>query len=411
MYDMTVMSKSGSHGSCRRSLIVVSLILVVVLFSSLLASRVLVADDGFAHVNTEIELRDTVNSVGGPLVHVSNEVELRNAVNSAENGVHIDITLTKDVSLTSTLSIPARADITLKSVAGRSGFFKLVGLDGQNVITVYRGGQLTLDGVIVTHKAGSTGRGIWVDSYGVLIMVDGEISGNTDYNGAGIYVEGDGSFSMLGGIITSNIATPGMGGGVQNQGTFIMSGGNIVGNAAMFGGGVFNGGDFSLLGGVISDNTSSKDVCDGCVGHSKSLGWCVTETLTRLGLRCLIWSHSKSLGWCATETPVHYPHSFGWSGGEVSGDEVVSGGGVCMYSGSFIMSGGVISGNDAISGGGVCIWGGSFELSGGVISGNTAVLGWGGGVYNYNGAFNRIGGEISNNVADISNDVHQKLNE
>ncbi len=82
------------------------------------------------------------------------------------------------------------------------------------------------------------------------------------------------------------------------------------------------------------------------------------------------------------------------------------GGGVLNYFmlSFFRLSGGVVSNNTAILGGGVCS-DDDLGMSGGVISGNTA--NYGGGVYVGNGSFNSSGGKVSGNTASQSgNDVY-----
>ena len=169
---MAVTHESGLHGSRRKTLIVVSVILaVVVLVSAFFVYRSLIVDDG--------------------LIRVKSASELRDAVNNAEVNVPINIALTTDIFLGPELTIPAGADITLTSDS-KSDFFRLIGLNGQGVIRIMNGGRLTLAGIIVTHEEGSTGYGIHVG--GRLIMVDGEVSGNINPNGLGGVVVDQGVF-------------------------------------------------------------------------------------------------------------------------------------------------------------------------------------------------------------------------
>ena len=85
----------------------------------------------------------------------------------------------------------------------------------------------------ITHKEGSVGRGIYVNSS--FTMYGGEISGNTvdapsasnkEYGG-GVYVSDGCSFTMNGGKITSNTAGV-YGGGVylSRKSNFTMNGGS-----------------------------------------------------------------------------------------------------------------------------------------------------------------------------------------
>jgi hypothetical protein len=92
---------------------------------------------------------------------------------------------------------------------------------------------------------------------------------------------------------------------------------------------------------------------------------------------------------------------------------------VRIHSGEFTMSGGAITGNSSLNGGGVCVMGNPdevrFTMSGGTISGNTAVYdksaegkggygsdgktGSGGGIYFQGGRISITGGTISGNKA------------
>lgn len=235
-----------SNVSRRRLLIVVSVILaVVVLVSVLFVYRSLVAD----------------NSDDG-LIRVKSASELRDAINNAPVGVHVDIAFTADISLGPELTIPAGADVTLTSDS-KTGFFSLVGWDGQSVIHVTNGAKLTLDGIIVTHEAGATGSGIAVG--GILVMVDGKITGNSYPEGlGGVYVYTGGVFELVGGVISDNLAERGAGVYVDS-GTFKMSGGEISANTAI-GPGWNNGGGgvgmwkgyFEMTGGVITNNTAQR---------------------------------------------------------------------------------------------------------------------------------------------------------
>jgi hypothetical protein len=332
---------------------IISLIAVVVLIcSSLFVSTFLVTD-------------------GGGSVRVKSSVELRDAVNNAEVGVHTDIALTKDISI-GTLVIPAGADITLKSASSNNSFFRLVSMADVSVITVESGGRLTIDGIIVTHK-GAYGVGVVVEVGGALIMIDGEITGNTEgaNSSCGVAVKG-GVFELIGGVISNN-----GGGGVSvSRGTFTMSGGKIIDNMITigpldyggYGGGVTNGGTFTMTGGVIANNTAT-----GKGGGVDNYG------------------------------------VFEMHGGEILDNTAGSGGGVNVgSSGTFNMYNGKINNNKANDGGGVFIYGGTFNMSGGIVSSNTANTG--GGVFNCNyGTINRSGGEISGNIADTGNDVYELM--
>ncbi|MCL2135699.1 MAG: hypothetical protein FWH37_09195 [Candidatus Bathyarchaeota archaeon] len=254
---------------------------------------------------------------------VSNEIELRDAVNNAPTKNSYTITFNNDITLTdSSLVISANKDITLTSnkIVGHR---QLIGASGTSTLIVEDAGVLKLDGIIVTHTSGQ-GRGVTINLGGKLVLLSGEISGNTAPATVGA-VGGPQGFS----------------GGVGNMGVFEMYGGKISNNSASngAGGGVGNSGIFDMYGGEISNNNALS----------------ITSTNA--------WGAGGG---------VYNSGTFSMSGGEICNNYVdYEGGGVYNY-GVFTMSGGKISGNTASEGGGVYVsWSGTFDRQGGVISGNT----------------------------------------
>jgi len=256
----------------RKTLIFVSLLFMVTLTSCCLLSE-------FNSVSPFV--------LGTPDKVVNNETELRDAINNAPNKKSHTIAINTDITLCSSLVIPANKDITLTSNKAL-GHYKLIGPYG-DTLTVEERGLLKLDGVIITHESNVLGRGITVNSGGTLIMYRGEISGNSAIGvywgvggpssaGGGVYITYPaGVFEMYGGKISDNYAINGEGGGVNNGGTFRMFGGEIVNNHATFitntvdhgfGGGVYNAGTFEKYGGTISGNTAHFG--DGNVYHTGS---------------------------------------------------------------------------------------------------------------------------------------------
>jgi hypothetical protein len=309
----------------KKLLIISSLLLVILLLTSAFVYKLTINGD-------KTSLRGAV--------HVGNEKKLRTTINNTPSNTPTIIALDSDISLSgSALEIPADKDITLVSDK-RDGFWKLIGAANQP--TIHVNGKLTIEGIIVTHNDGVSGRGVTVNFGGTLIMSDGAICNNTitmfddytfwEWQGGGVW--NCGSFSMYGGEISNN-TVPSDGGGVANNGyDFTMYGGKISNNtASSYGGGVFNNnGQISLCDGVISDNTAK-------VGGGAY---------------------------------IHYG-SFVMSGGEISGNAAEDkGGGVYNYYYSrFSLSGsGEISNNTAPLGDGVCN-DGDFNRNGGVLSGNT----------------------------------------
>lgn len=274
----------------------------------------------FSEVSLFAQGTETPNKI------VKNEAELTNAISVASSDkTPCVIGLSANVVLDSSLEIPSDKNIVLTSV---DGVWKLFGADKQNTITV--AGTLTLDGICVTHKNGSTGGGVFVKTGGVLTLLSGEILNNTGdtavYSacGGGVYVDSGGSFVMSGGKISGNTAFVCGGGGVSNRGTFTLTSGEISCNTAYNGyggGGVYNFGfgcGFMMSGGKISDNKAPTGggVYNGGGGYAHggvSAG--VTFTMT---------------------------------GGEISGNIAETFcGGVYYVEGSFDWCGGVISGNTA----------------------------------------------------------------
>ncbi|MCL2643464.1 MAG: hypothetical protein FWD52_08170 [Candidatus Bathyarchaeota archaeon] len=211
-------------------------------------------------------------------VLVTSEKELKTAVNNAQSKTSkaVIIALDDDIALTETLTIPKNKRIILTSNNNNNNgegvrgdaFFKLMGANEENTITVCEKGGLRIAGIIVTHAKGDRGRGAYVEPYGTLILSYGKISDNMYHSYAGVVNWG--TFIMCGGEVSYNNATGrdtwgnlgasrgGSGGGVYNCGAFIMNGGEIKNNVSMeYGGGVRNMGNFVMSGGEISYNTAS----------------------------------------------------------------------------------------------------------------------------------------------------------
>lgn len=138
------------------------------------------------------------------------------------------------------------------------------------------GGVLRINGIIVTHSDDYNNGdydvyGVRVSYYGILILMDGEISNNIGRGGCG--VNNYGTFEMYGGVISGNNAKY-YGGGVYNNGVFKLFGGEIINNTAYVGGGVSTNGTFEMSGGKISGNTAL---------NSGGGVYCSTGTFNRSG--------------------------------------------------------------------------------------------------------------------------------
>ena len=123
----------------------------------------------------------------------------------------------------------------------------------------------------ITHADGTTGRGVYVTTFGWFYQYGGNITGNsTSDNGGGVYLDGS-FFHMYGGRITDNSANNGGGvaGRVKDKvdgghvvGSLLMLGGTIAGNKATAnGGGVAVKGDHSVewSGGSVTGNTAKNN--------------------------------------------------------------------------------------------------------------------------------------------------------
>ena len=241
--------------------------------------------------------------------------------------------LTKDWTLTSTITVPTGSSLTLCL----NGYSITLGSQAHNadqgsydVFLVQRRATFTL--CDCKDKNGN---------YGTIGHYN-----PTENQGPGVNVAG--TFNMYGGKIFQNQVKSydgnrrGYGGGVlvSGAGTFNMFGGEITGNTARSGGGVYVDGMFSMSGGTIYDNAGER-------------------------------------GGGVYVTPNGM---FNMSGSAAITGNTGTYGGVYV-DGTFSMSGGTICGNTESSGGGVYVDSGTFNMSGSAaITGNT-VTGNGGGVY------------------------------
>jgi hypothetical protein len=309
---------------------------------------------------------------------------------AADLGSAIDgatVTLTDEVYLTTTLTVPAGVTLDLTA-------------DGAK-LELRNGATLTVDGTVNTRGHGDHGSG-WVDgglrvgdgaatingsgtlrlqSKGSLLNISDKqhltldgvtLVGIADNNDSLVVVYEGGALVMNSGAITGNTRTGegwSGGGGVQvaKDAAFTMNGGSISGNTVngewAFGGGVLVEGAFTMNGGAISGNRVNG--ADAAAGGG-----------------VFVEADGKAGGKTAT---------FIFAGGAISGNKVASlgndsgsnGGGVFVgVNGIFTMKGGAISGNVSSStwgaGGGVGVDGGetekmaSFIMDGGAISGNSA---------------------------------------
>ena len=287
---------------------------------------------------------------------VASEEELRVLIAEAA-GQTVTVYLATDITLDGdrgSLVIPSGTHVTLKS-SGRGTHTLYAGGDF-DVITVQRDASLTIDGINITRLSGTTGSG--VNNNGLLVFLDGAVSGHIADIGAG--VNNDGKFIMYGGIIFGNAA--------------------ISHRAGIAGGGVFNSGQFIMNGGEIAVNAvGGPDVLS--FDFAWGYGWFLDR--------------SRDFGddW----TAPYFEFIFG-----TQTSSAASGGGI-GNTGQFNMNGGVVFGNLSIGGmggGGGVNNRGEFVMTGGEIIGNIAAGFGGGGIENdTNGVFTMYGGSITGNLA------------
>lgn len=187
--------------------------------------------------------------------------------------------LTKDIDRTQTWNLPnAKVVLCLNGhniTANANVDVIKISNTAQFILTDCMGGKMEYGKI--THKEGSAGRGIYVNS--IFTMYGGEISGNTadapsafkKGYGGGVYVYDGCSFTMNGGKITSNTAEF-YGGGVylSRKSDFTMNGGSITGNSAQM-----SGGGVELYGGNSGDDStftvSGKAVINGNITQGSSI--------------------------------------------------------------------------------------------------------------------------------------------
>ena len=270
--------------------------------------------------------------------------------------------LTKDWTLTSTITVPKDSSLTLCL----NGHSITLGSQSHNVdsgsydvFLVQRRATFTLCDCkdkngnygTIGHYNPTENQGPGVNVAGIFNMYGGKISqnrvefynGNYPGYGGGVLVSNRGTFNMFGGEITRNTAKRGGGVGVCADGMFSMSGGTIYDNAGERGGGVY----------VASNGIFSMSGSAAITGNTGSYGG------------------------------VYVEGTFSMSGGTICGNTESSGGGVYVYlSGTFNMSGSAaITGNTVTeNGGGVYVDGAAKKMN---VSGDVKIENnWKGGTLN-----------------------------
>jgi predicted outer membrane repeat protein len=320
------------------------------------------------------------------------EYKLSYIASRTESNVLYDITIDNDLLYG---PVPGREYLTSKGQnvtihihSGTASDVKTIQLTvNNNNIFAPKGINLRLSNIILKGVSNNETTVLYVDGGGTLIIEEGTIiTGNNvrDGNaGSGVLLMEKSRLIMNGGKITSNNGETGCGVELRDGSTFIMNGGEISNNNARIGAGVMmsNASSFIMNGGKISGNNSRQ--IGGGVAYSENC-------------------------------------SFTMNGGEISGNYgKENAGGVFIYeTGSFTMTGGVIKNNFAgDSGGGIYAvdktltanGGGkriTISISGGEITGNNAQTG--GGVGLYNSRFIKTGGFIAGTDAGLNANISTK---
>lgn len=271
-------------------------------------------------------------------------------------------------------------------------------------------------GSISSNTSNTNGGGVFVD-YGLLKINKGVIGSNTaSGNAGGIYVK-NGRIEISDGSIESNTAGT-YGGGIfalNASSSMSISGGTITGNTSTnHGGGIYISkcSSFDFSDGEISDNTAGsaeKSANGGGIFFAAD-----ASNLTISGGVIKNNHADNGLGGGLVVVPT-----VTITGGEISGNSAISGGGISLASGNLTIDGGAIKGNTAsnygagmymyetgTSGDPVCIF---IE---GEISGNMPKEGVqtmaGGGVYVNSGSFSMEGGSITGNQANHGAGIYIK---
>ncbi len=257
------------------------------------------------------------------------------------------------------------------------------------------------------HTLTGSGTNSVITVYGTLTVKDsgttGKITGGQGPSedsserkcgGGGIYVALGAELTFENGTITGNKASHG--GGIRVDGTLYMTGGKVTENeATLFGGGIYSDGttvNDEITGGII--NISGGVVSENKAVHGGGIRGGGASFL--LSGDAVIRDNTAS----GSGGGVYSFRSFNLSGGTISENKAEkTGGGVFVQgsTGSFTMEGGTISENTATSNGGGVYTAGKFTMSSGTISKNEAATG--GGIDCVGGTMSMSGGSIAENTA------------
>ena len=334
----------------------------------------------------------------------------------------MNIYLTEDTTVTSTIIVPSGAAVRL-CLNGHT----LSKMDYGNTISV-AGSLILCDcskniGGQITHATtgNDTYQGSGIDLTGSMRMYSGSIRGNKNAyeNGGGIYMYASSSLTMYGGSIENNGNTYGEGGGVyMSGGSLTLRGGSIRQNLASRGGGVYmSSGSLTLYSGSIENNKADSygggvhmdnadlTIYDGLIGgnEAKERGgggvYMTDSTYTmyagEIANNSSAWDGGGINAYGSTIT-IH--------NGKIRDNKGQAGGGLSV-NGSLIIYDGEITGNTASRGGGGISSYETLTMTGGVIQENTSQ--WEGGGIEINGSASMSGVKIRcNSTPDYGGGVY-----
>jgi hypothetical protein len=177
------------------------------------------------------------------------------ALDNADNNNTIEVS---DGTYDESIVFPSGKKVILQSVNGAS-LTIIRGNDGLNTVTLNNSSEgTTLEGFIITHTNGLTGRGIFIYN-GNLTINNCTISGNSADWGSGIGICNNSTVTIIGSTIFGNSA--GSGGGIYNytNSTVTIIGSTIFGDSAGdSGGGIANcdNSTITIIGSTISGNST-----------------------------------------------------------------------------------------------------------------------------------------------------------
>ena len=326
------------------------------------------------------------------------------------------------------VTIASGESVKIKRYSQPVGADDLEGFDvasNTNALISVDAGTLTLDSVSIDghDDAVTTGHPIevapGVTSYGALVIVqeggslavkqgsvlsdntnaqDGAKTTSKGWVSTAGAIQNNGTLTMTGGTVSGNSVTSkgehGAGAGIFNLGSATISGGTVSGNSAAYaGGGVANGDHDTPATLVVSGGTfegNSAGTAGGAVWNAEGS----TTTISAGGFE------DNSAG--EQGGAVYNGGAMHVTGGDVTGNSAVGGGGVANW-GSMTISAGAVSDNSASSQGGGVYNASELTITGGEVSGNSAT--YGGGFVN-RGSASIAAGTMNGNSATYGGGVY-----